>query len=238
LIAEQVRSLYAGIDVEFVTEKPDTKEPVTVMHIDGKSFIPRPGVVGRAPLDFDNLNGSDIGFVFSQEFRGRIDGEAVTLLSQVIAHETAHALGVLHIENEKAIMFPNATVLSNSFDEEGPISGVKDPPPVERSLDVLVKNAVTAAAQESVKSLRKIVNLSTRSKGNIGQFSVFDLKNIEANLRYRLGDFEYVWSYGGLEPVLGTSIRIAFNEGEEAEIHPTVKSGTKSENYDFRVKKP
>jgi hypothetical protein len=238
LITEQVRSIYTGIDVQFVTERPVTNEPVTIIHIGGKSFIPRPGIVGRAPMDFDNFNGSDVGFVFSQEFRGKIDGEAVTLLSQVIAHETAHALGARHIENEKAIMFPNATILANSFDEEGPISGIKDPAPIERSLDVLLKNAGAAAEQESVKSLPKIVNLSTRSKGNIGQFSVFDLKNIEANPRHRLGDFEYSWSYRDLEPVLGPSIRIAFDDGEEAEIHLTVRSGEKFENYVFRIKKP
>lgn len=121
---------------------------------------------------------------------------------------------------------------------EGPLSGAQNPAPIERSLDVLLKNAGAAAAPESVKSLPKIISLSARSKGNIGQFSVFDLKNIEANPKQRLGDFEYLWSYGTLEPVLGPSIRIAFADGEEAEVRLTVRSGEKFENYVFRVKKP
>jgi hypothetical protein len=146
-------------------------------------------------MDFDNFNGSHDGFVLSHEFRGKIDGNADTLIPQIIAHETAHALGVRHTENEKEVMSPNAPTLANSFNEEGPISGIKDPGQIERSLDLLLKNAGAAAELKLLKTLPKIISRSTLSKGNIGRFIVFDLKNIEANPRHRLSDFEHSGSY-------------------------------------------
>lgn len=194
MILEQVGALFEGIDVEFVLEKPAEGVLHSVVHIGGRNFTTKAGLLGRSPLDFDNFSANDVIFVFSKEFSASIEGEAVTLLVYTIAHEVAHALGARHIDNHHALMHPVIGLEANDFQEEGMLIGESDEQGSENSFDTLVKNAGARELPTPESGLPRIHALATRSQGNIGQFSVFDLENISRNQGYRLGDYDYTWA--------------------------------------------
>ena len=234
-ILTELQKLFDGIYLKFTFQKPTNTPHYSTVHIGGSNFTDKPGLLGRAPMDYDNFNSNDVLFVFSKELKNYIDGEALTLLVHTIAHEMAHALGLRHIENTAAIMNPAILLTTNDFNEEGSYIELEG---TENSFDVLLKNVGASAVPNLEETLPRIEFLATKSQGNIGQFSVFELRNIIGNPNHRLGDFNYEWTFKKFEPVNGPSIRIAFSDTKNHTITLRVSLGEYSEAYRFQVRHP
>ena len=231
LILRELRKLFAGIQVEFVGQKPEDGQPYSIAYIGGENFTEKEGILGRAPLDFDNFNPDDRLFVFPKELAHKIEGEALTILIYTLAHEIAHSLGLRHIDNEAAIMNPTIFLSSNDFDETG---AFMDGSGEENSQETLIKNLGSTDQNNDTSSLPVIESLAAKSQGNIGQYSIFDFRNIDRNPGHRLGDYDYSWKLGSNEPVSGPSIRVAFNK-RRLKIKLQVSNGEDSQEYEFEL---
>jgi hypothetical protein len=234
-VLQQVKELFLGVHVRIQTDKPSDTDLFSSVHIGGSNFTGQEKLLGIAPLDLDNFNARDQIFVFSKDLNLEIEGEAIALLSQVIAHEIAHALGLRHIENENAVMNPSVLFSTNGFDEEGTYT---DGSGKENSLEVLKRNVGAGDLTKPATSIPKIRNLAAKNQGNIGQFSVFDIRNMTQNPNHKLGDFNYTWFYKEFPPVQGPSVRIAFNGSASEVLKLEVSNGTEKETFLFTVSNP
>lgn len=107
-------AIYADFLIEFTKTRPASGDYSTV-HVGGvvadlPSYLDATtNLLGRAEkIDYGNLDKSDSAFVLSGEFalvNGRPD---LALLSQVIAHEAGHILGLRHVRGAGELLQPFA----------------------------------------------------------------------------------------------------------------------------------
>lgn len=108
-ILASLNNIYKDFLIEFTQTKPTSGEYSTV-HVGGSvSDLPtslgaKPGLLGRAEaIDYGNKDKSDSAFVLAGEMPGDVG-----LITQVIAHETGHILGLRHIIDGTELMYPYA----------------------------------------------------------------------------------------------------------------------------------
>lgn len=130
---------WEGIDIEFVTERPDHDDyrMVTMGGYGGSIDLPFAG--GWGTLDCYDENKTSIAFVFSEQLRG-IDGLlSADMLAHVISQEVAHTVGLEHLADEQQfIMYPatsNATGHYFSTECEEITGAIMDPRHPEYCLD-------------------------------------------------------------------------------------------------------
>lgn len=113
IVAAQ-NAIYADFLIEFTRTRPVSGEYSTV-HVGG-TVADLPGylestvnLLGRAEkIDYGNADKSDSAFVLSGEF-APVNGQPdLPLLIQVIAHETAHILGLRHVQGANELLRPIA----------------------------------------------------------------------------------------------------------------------------------
>ena len=115
-IIEDANDIYSDFLVEFTNIRPASGEFSTIFVGGDDGDVPslidptEPGALfGLAEqLDFGNEDKSDSAFVLSdQPLFDTSDGDNdVPLLSQVIAHEAGHLLGLRHVEDDNELLFP------------------------------------------------------------------------------------------------------------------------------------
>jgi hypothetical protein len=90
-LAAGVQALFADFNVEVVTARP-SNPPYDMVVVGGTSALCgyAEGLGGLGPVDCDDALHSDIAFAFSHTVKG------LDMLAVVIAHEAAHAYGLLH----------------------------------------------------------------------------------------------------------------------------------------------
>ena len=189
-------ALFPDVDIRFTIDRPFAGQ-FSRVHVGGRNFTGRSGVLGIAPLDLGNRSGSDILFVFSTEFKRHTPDRGFKLLVQAIAHEIAHSLGARHIENEEAIMNPFAVPSASSFDKSGFVVG--EPDEVEHSLDVLINSAGSLKVAQQERELPVIVDVAAFASNGVIQYSVISQSNMAANPNKNLSDYRYIWKFEGRE---------------------------------------
>ena len=101
-LTQCVREFYTDMNVRFVTDRP-TRDDYTMIVIGAiyptqLGFAEGGGPFGRAPLDCNNSNRNDIGFILLQDDI-RPD---LYYTCRSIAHELGHSFGMLHTQGAAA----------------------------------------------------------------------------------------------------------------------------------------
>jgi hypothetical protein len=109
-----VREYYAPFNVLVVTTRP-TAGAYMMTVVGGRATdvgIDQSTVAGVAPLDCGNRNDYDISFAFSAGIGNDPHAVAIT-----IAQESAHALGLGHVQDERSLMYPYLSALQSAFQD-------------------------------------------------------------------------------------------------------------------------
>lgn len=113
-IVDALNAIYSEFLIEFTKVEPDSGEYSTV-HVGGSvadlpSYLEASArLLGRAEkIDYGNLDKSDSAFVLSGEFPLSNNQPDIALLSQVIAHEVGHILGLRHVAGGGELLQPFA----------------------------------------------------------------------------------------------------------------------------------
>ncbi|OHB66816.1 MAG: hypothetical protein A2Y77_14765 [Planctomycetes bacterium RBG_13_62_9] len=96
-----LRQVFADSGVTFTTERPAGDQPYSTIYVggDGSVFAQYGSFLGLAEtVDVGNRNPGDEAFIFSSDICSNASGDAssVSMLIEVIAHETGHLLGYAH----------------------------------------------------------------------------------------------------------------------------------------------
>jgi hypothetical protein len=104
-VVARVRADYDGYGINFVTQRPASGNYTMIVVGGHPEDIGESGPIGIAPLDRNNWNQSDVGFVFSAriaDFRYSAAG-----VGHCISHELAHSVGLRHIDRGGDHMYPS-----------------------------------------------------------------------------------------------------------------------------------
>jgi hypothetical protein len=113
-LLDQLKFLFAPFEVRFVTERPPAGDYTMIVlggapSDIGLTFEP----AGVAPLDPDDRNANDVGFVFSAVIEEA--GYTTARLATFVAHELGHTLGLQHIDRADDVLAPLACHCDVSF---------------------------------------------------------------------------------------------------------------------------
>jgi len=153
-IINDLNNIYKDFLITFTNQKPPSGEYSTIL-VGGTTlslpswFGAKSGLLGRAEkIDYGNADRGDDALVLS----GHI-GSDNALLTQVIAHEAGHILGLRHVSGVSELMYPYANPTSRTIGGSTPLAEIKN-------------NAVTpvGGAQDSFNELSKNLGLKNSSK--------------------------------------------------------------------------
>ncbi len=101
-VAGWVAEKFGPFDVRVVTTKPPDNVPYTMAVIGGSrgELQLEEGTLGVAPMDCDDAQPNNVIFAFAEEVHDLKE------LAMVVVHEAGHAMGLAHVDQEDAIMFP------------------------------------------------------------------------------------------------------------------------------------
>ncbi|MCA9666919.1 MAG: matrixin family metalloprotease [Myxococcales bacterium] len=104
-ILDELKILFGEYALEFVTTRPASGDYTMVMVGGVGTNVKKgsPGTVGIAPLDCKNNNKNDLAVVFGDKV------SSAQKVAFVIAHELGHTLGLVHVNDNRAIMNPGLT---------------------------------------------------------------------------------------------------------------------------------
>ncbi|MBY5935524.1 choice-of-anchor L domain-containing protein [Tateyamaria omphalii] len=163
-VLDAVNAIYEDFNIEFVGEEPESGDFSTV-HVGG-SVSDLPADLGApanlfglaSQIDYGNTDLNDDAFVLSGEI-GTDPGDIAQLV-QVIAHEAGHLLGLRHVDDEDALMYPFADPDATGIDDEDQplaeiVDGVVtplDPGGTQNSFEELVRNVGLDGAAPLIES--------------------------------------------------------------------------------------
>ena len=101
-VAGWVAEKFGPFDVKVVTERPPDMVPYTMAVIGGTrgSLQLEEGTLGIAPMDCDDSYKANVVFAFAEELHDLKE------LAMVVVHEAGHSMGLAHVDQEDAIMYP------------------------------------------------------------------------------------------------------------------------------------
>jgi hypothetical protein len=114
IVVNNVSAIFAPFHISVTAEKP-TFEDYSTIYIGGSnSHLPAEfqgntviGTLGLADkLDYQNKDKKDFALVLSSNVKGTPDHAFLPFLSQVIAHEAGHILGLHHVVPPGELMYP------------------------------------------------------------------------------------------------------------------------------------
>jgi hypothetical protein len=128
-ILESLREEYGPYNVEITTERPDGLHSTIFVGGNNDWFQINSGVIGVATFNIGNSDLENYGFAFSEELGTYFHNSNEDLrvfsmyLSNLIAHEAGHVLGLNHINNLRGIMNPYLAINPvQTFFSEGVIA--------------------------------------------------------------------------------------------------------------------
>lgn len=131
-IVANANAIYKDFLIQFTDVKPTEGEYSTI-HVGGSvSDLPswlgaKPGLLGRGEhIDFGNDDKSDSAFVLSGEMTNAGVAD-IGLISQVVAHEAGHILGLRHVDGTATeLMYPYADATRTTIGGSSPLAEIKN----------------------------------------------------------------------------------------------------------------
>lgn len=120
-IITAVNAIYKDFLIEFTSTKPTSGDFATI-HVGGvftdlpASLKASNGLLGRAEhIDYGNKDLNDDAFVLSGAMKLTNGNADIGLITQVIAHEAGHNLGLRHVVDSAQLLYPYASAASTTI---------------------------------------------------------------------------------------------------------------------------